>query len=73
MNYKRKRSKTCGKGRHSNKTDPMSTWPRWWDVVFHRRPARRRNQAKLVQIMHGYDPDGMTWDVARSSPHKYWW
>jgi hypothetical protein len=50
----------------------MSGWPRWWDIVFHRRPHRRRAAVLLGKIKAGADPDAIAWPVSKK-PHLYYW
>jgi hypothetical protein len=50
----------------------MSHWPRYWDIVFHTRPHRRRTRECVVLVMQGRDPDNIAWPVAKK-PHIYYW
>lgn len=82
MNYKRGYPRTTRHGRGRDKhrrRQPgfdryhwLSQWPRFWDVIMHTRPRRRRTRAAVVLVMQGRDPDGITWPVAKK-PHKYYW
>ncbi len=48
-------------------------WPRWWDVVHHRRPPRRRATAvKRAVFLGKIDPDAAIWPVNKK-PHTYYW
>lgn len=51
----------------------MRHWPRWWDIVFHTRPQRRRQRECVVAVMHGADPDGIAWPLGNHKPHTYYW
>ncbi|WP_154667670.1 hypothetical protein [Leisingera caerulea] len=46
--------------------------PRYWDKVFHIRPARRRTHAQEHAILRGEDPDNMVWPTGRK-PRVYYW
>lgn len=50
----------------------MCWWPRWWEVVFHTRPNRRRGRVAEIKIMKGFDPDAVLWPVEKK-PHQYYW
>ncbi len=50
----------------------MGNWPAWWDIVFHRRPARRRAARLLSAIYRGADPEAVAWPVNKK-PHQYFW
>lgn len=47
-------------------------YPRYWDKVFHTRPARRKTRQLEQKVLHGEDPDNMTWPDGRK-PHIYYW
>lgn len=49
----------------------MSSWPKWWDVVFNTRPARRKNKAALRRAMRE-DNEFVAPTVGRK-PHQYYW
>lgn len=51
----------------------MSSWPRWWDIVFHTRPKRREQSRLLHKVMQGHDPDAIAWPVNSRKPHNYYW
>ena len=74
MNYKRKhpRATPTHGARHSGE-HWMANWPRWYDVVFHTRPARRRAAAVMRRLWHGADPDDVTFDAGNHKPHRYYW
>ncbi len=68
-NFRRK------KPRHRTRTNvtSMNSWPAWWDVIYHRRPARRRAAAIKGKILRGeIDADSATWPVGKK-PHNYYW
>lgn len=51
----------------------MGSWPAWWDIVYHRRPQRRRTAALLNSVGRGrVDPDDAAWPLPKK-PHKYFW
>lgn len=51
----------------------LGRWPRYWDIIFHRRPMRRRETALEKKIAAGYfDADAIPWPVVKK-PHKYYW
>lgn len=76
-NFKRKKPRTRvrgskGRGRRAS-TYFMNSWPAWWDIVFHRRPSRRRQAHTTRAIMTGArDPDAVDWPDYRR-PHRYFW
>jgi hypothetical protein len=48
-------------------------WPRWWDILFHTRPARRRAKQITRNVMIGkIDPDGAVWPKSHDK-HCYYW
>lgn len=48
-------------------------WPRWWDIVFHTRPTRRRTNAMVRAIYLGQlDADEAAWPLPKK-PHRYYW
>lgn len=55
-----------------SRTKSMSSWPRWWDILHHNRPRRRRDRATEGLVIRGADPDGLCWELSRR-PHKYYW
>lgn len=60
---------------YSHRSQPgywMNSWPAWWDLVFHRRPPRRRTKRLEQAVMQGRDPDDIAWPVAKK-PHNYFW
>jgi hypothetical protein len=51
----------------------MANWPRWWDIMHHTRPARRKNRQTLNRVLREVvDPDGAFWCDGRK-PHIYYW
>lgn len=48
----------------------MSSWPKWWDKLYHTRPSRRKEKALLHDALRGDDP--VDWPDGRK-PHKYYW
>lgn len=74
--YRRKHSAVNTRSRYSpraRQTEWMNTWPAWWDIVFHRRPQRRRSRALENAVLRGYlDPDGIAWPLNRGK-HRYYW
>ncbi len=69
-NFKRKRPKSAARGRRPRR---MSSWPAWWDVVFHRRPARRRASRVTRAVLAGrIEWEAATWDPQKK-PHRYYW
>ena len=46
--------------------------PRWWDVVYHRRPHRVRTKRLINAIRHGADPDGIAWPIPNRPQIWYW-
>ncbi len=50
-----------------------SGWPRWWDIVFHRRPHRRKAWQVTKRVLAGkIDADAAVWPLDRK-PHRYYW
>lgn len=82
--YKRKRPRTTGGQKRYNKWEAkkfecvgryywwMKHWPRWWDIVFHTRPHRRRAAAITRAVLKGADADNANWPVSKK-PHNYFW
>lgn len=69
-NYKRKRPRTSAR---VNRPRNMQSWPRYWDVIFHRRPRRRRDAELTRAVLRGViDPDDTAWSVDKK-PHNYYW
>jgi hypothetical protein len=51
----------------------MANHPRWWDILHHTRPTRRKNKAKLIGIRRGWrDPDNTVWHDGRKPTQYYW-
>jgi hypothetical protein len=82
MNHKRKRSRTRVRGNRFDKWRAkefgneyrwLNNWPAWWDIVFHRRPHRRRAMETTRAVLLGkIDADNATWPVSKK-PHNYFW
>ena len=82
--YKRGYSRTVGrrktdkwKGKKFDQGVPgwdwMGSWPRWWDIVFHRRPHRRRAaEVTRAVVLDKLDADNAVWPVSKK-PHNYYW
>lgn len=51
----------------------INSYPKSWDIIYHRRPKRRANRALEKKIMQGYDADGIVWPVGNHRPHTYYW
>ena len=83
-NYKRKRSRTSSRGRSLDKWQAkardgydsygwLNNWPAWWDIVFHRRPHRRRAAQTTRRVLLGkVEADAAIWPVSKK-PHNYYW
>lgn len=70
MNYKRKRPRT-GPTHHG--VTQMQNNPRWFDIVFHTRPARRRSKELVRAVLAGrVDADSAAWPVGKA-PQQYYW
>jgi hypothetical protein len=50
----------------------IDNWPKYWDVLMHTKPSRRKQRKLEVAVMKGEDPDNMTWPEGRK-PHIYYW
>lgn len=51
----------------------MANWPRWWDIMHHTRPARRKNRQTLNRILREVvDPDEAFWRDGRKPLIYYW-
>jgi hypothetical protein len=68
--YKRGKDRTAGKATRGGSF--LKSYPRWHDIVFHRRPQRRRTKALERAILKGGDPDVTAWPLQRK-PHVYYW
>ena len=72
-NYKRKRPKTAVTHNAESRGHWLRHWPRWWDVVFHTRPSRRRASRLVADFVSGRrDPDDTIMPNGRQ-PHEYYW
>ena len=58
--------------RHSSSWRWTNSYPRYWDKLFHTRPARRTVKAQEGRVLRGWDADDMTWPDGRK-PHIYYW
>lgn len=82
--YKRKRPRTFGHKSYNKWKERelerqgiyyywMGSWPRWWDIVFHRRPHRRKALQVTRRVFDGrVDADAAVWPLDRK-PHQYYW
>lgn len=68
MNFRRKKPRIKAR---SNVTS-MSSWPAWFDIVFHIRPRRRKDRRIEHAVMRGADADEVNWSVSKQ-PQKYYW
>ncbi len=72
--YRRKHPRTRSRT-GINKRDPgwywLNNWPKWWDVIFHTRPARSRAKATTHNVARDPDlwDDTAYYDVGKK-PHK---
>lgn len=69
MHHKRKKPRTKSR---SVGAFPCGT-PSHWNILFHNRPRRRREHARLIEVLRGHDPDALIWDLGNCKPHKYYW
>lgn len=51
----------------------LHNWPKYWDILRHRRPRRRRNRLLEHKVLRGADPDDMVWPLGNTRPHSYYW
>lgn len=76
--YKRKRAKTSSSGQSNDRWNNkqrrwMCHWPRWWDIVFHTRPTRRRAGMVTRNVLLGkVDAEDASWPMSKK-PHVYYW
>lgn len=62
------------KHRTPGRVKNMNSWPAAWDVMNHRRPARRRAKEITDKVLREVlDADDTCWDVHRTRPHVYYW
>lgn len=73
MHHKSKRPRTSRTHHPVSRGYSLRNYPRWWDIVFHTRPKRRRDAKRLRQVIHGADPDGIAWELASRRPHQFYW
>lgn len=72
-NYKRRKPRTKGK-RCRDTCNFLKGWPRWWDIVYHRRPVRRETARLLSKVLRGdCDDEDLSWPLACNKPHNYYW
>jgi hypothetical protein len=82
-NFKRKRPRARARGGNrigrwkakalGERYNWLCNWPAWWDVVFHRRPHRRKATAVMRDVvLDKIDADNAIWPVGKK-PHKYFW
>lgn len=72
-NFKRGYSKLRGR-KGKPHTRSLQSWPRWWDVLHHRRPPRRITHALVKAVLEQrIDPDEVAWPVSSHKPHAYYW
>lgn len=51
----------------------MANWPRYWDILHHTRPTRRREKVLINRVLGGkIDPEDAAWPLHKK-PHKYYW
>jgi len=61
------------KGRKTGYLDMMSSYPAWWDRIFHTRPRRNQERMTLRAIVSGQlDPEEAVWPLPKK-PHSYYW
>lgn len=73
MNYKRKRPRTKPPRGVDHLKLATGGHPHWFDIVFHNRPKRRRDNARVREIVKGADYEGMTFDLGNKKPLQYYW
>lgn len=74
MHYKRKRPRTQSSGTTDYpRGSRAGEAPAHWNILFHHRPARRKDKAACHKVLHGVDPDGMVWELGNRKPHVYYW
>jgi hypothetical protein len=70
--YKRRRPRTTGR-RNIVTYGHWDNSPRWWDIIFHRRPRRAAERAIERRILAGLvEPDGIAWSLGNSKPHHHY-
>ena len=52
--------------------NPMSSYPAWWDRMFHNRPTRAKARRLERAIFNGADADSAVWPHPKR-PHIYYW
>lgn len=69
MHHKRKKARS----RARSNVKSMSSWPKWWDVLFHTRPRRREEREIEKKLLKGDDPDSAIFPPGNHKPHNYYW
>lgn len=75
MNHRRKKPKSRTHRSYSGRGQPcyFLRWqPRWFDIIFHRRPHRRKTARMEFEVLKGTDSDFLAWPVS-NRPEKYYW
>lgn len=73
-NYKRRRPRIKSGSRGARLTCAFgSSWPRWFEIEYLRRPKRRKNKRLMVALRKGADPDDLAWPLGNHKPHSYYW
>ena len=47
--------------------------PAHWNILFHSRPRRRRDDNSARLVLRGADPDALLWDPGNRRPHVWYW
>lgn len=81
-NHKRKRPRSNTRGGRFDRWKAkklgdeyrwLNNWPAWWDIVFHRRPHRRKADKLTRAVFLGkVEADNAAWPVHKK-PHRYFW
>lgn len=51
----------------------LNSWPRWWDVIYHRRPHRRKAMVITKAVLAGkIEAENASWPLSKK-PHRYYW
>lgn len=74
MHHKRKRPRTKSASQspfpHGSRNGEA---PGHWNILFHSRPRRRRDDGAAKLVLRGADPDVLLWDLGNRKPHRYYW